>query len=108
MVYLYFDDMRISKKKATDFFLIILIFAITGTTSVFLSAVIMNELGFERWSLGYILGYIFIILPLYHLLLLGYAFVFGRFEFFYGKIKRIVFLPKKWLDKFIVKNDATH
>jgi hypothetical protein len=67
-----------------------IIFALTGLTSLFVSDFVMETLGFEKWGLLYILGYIFIIFPMYHRLLLGYAFLFGKFDYFMQRIKKII------------------
>ena len=82
--------MKITKKGLLDFFLIIVIFALTGTTTVYASALVTNLLGLEKWSFTYILVYIFLIFPLYHVLLLIYAFAFGRFDYFLVRQKKIV------------------
>jgi hypothetical protein len=82
--------MKLSKKGFLDFLLIIIIFACTGTTTVFITALITNLFGLEKWSLPYILLYIFLIFPLYQFLLLVYAFIFRRFDYFFGRQKKIV------------------
>jgi hypothetical protein len=81
--------MKITKKKTTDFFIIIIIFALTGLTTIYVSSLIAAFFGLDKWSLPYILVYVFLIFPTYHFLLLGYAFLFGRFDFFWGRIKKI-------------------
>ncbi len=81
--------MKLDKKSLLDYLLIIIIFGLTGTTAVFASGFIMGALGFEKWSIPYILGYIFIIFPTYQLLLLGYAFIFGKFDYFFSRQKKI-------------------
>ncbi len=90
-------------KKTLDVILIITVFALTGSTTAFLSGIIMNVIGAEPWTAGYIVGYIFLIFPLYHTLLLLYAFILGKFNFFYSKQKKItlklVSLFKKMIDK---------
>jgi hypothetical protein len=82
--------MRIKKKNILDFFLVIIIFAFTGSTTLVISAYVMDWLGFEKWSFAYILGYIFIIFPIYHILLLVYAFIFGRYTYFINRQKMIL------------------
>jgi hypothetical protein len=81
--------MKITKKNTVDFIIVIIVFALTGTTTVYVSSIITDFFGFEKWRLLYILVYIFLILPTYHLLLLSYAFVFGKFDFFWGRMKKI-------------------
>ena len=81
--------MKLDKKSFLDYTLVIIIFGLTGTTAVFVSGFVMGILGFEKWSIPFILGYIFIIFPSYQLLLLGYAFLFGKFDYFFSRQKRI-------------------
>lgn len=82
--------MKITKKGLLDFSLVIIIFACTGTTTVYASALVTNLLGLEKWSFPYVLVYVFLIFPLYHLLLLVYAFIFRRFDYFLSRQKKIV------------------
>jgi len=82
--------MKITKKNTEDFLIIIIVFALTGLTTVYVSSLITDIFGLEKWSLPYILIYIFLIFPTYHLLLLGYAFLFGKFDFFWGRIKKLI------------------
>lgn len=81
--------MKFDKKSLLDYLLVIIIFGLTGTTALYISGIIMGALGFEKWSFSYILGYIFLIFPAYQLLLLGYAFLFGRFDYFFSRQKKI-------------------
>ena len=82
--------MKITKKNTADLIIIIIVFTLTGLTTVYVSSLITDFFGLEKWSLVYILVYIFLIFPTYHLLLLGYAFLFGKFDYFWGRIKKII------------------
>jgi hypothetical protein len=82
--------MKITKKNTEDFLIIIIVFALTGLTTVYVSSLITDIFGLEKWSLPYILIYIFLIFPTYHFLLLGYAFLFGKFDFFWKRIKKLI------------------
>ena len=82
--------MKKSLKNIIDYTVIILVFALTGITTVYVSSFITNYLELEKWSLLYIVVYIFLIFPIYNVLLLGYALLFGRFNFFWGRIKKLV------------------
>ncbi|MDO8549037.1 MAG: diacylglyceryl transferase [Ignavibacteria bacterium] len=82
--------MKITKKNTKDFITIIIVFALTGFTTVYCSSLITDFFGLEKWSLSYIVVYVFLIFPTYHLLLLGYAFLFGKFDFFWRRIKKII------------------
>ncbi|OGU30752.1 MAG: hypothetical protein A2057_15910 [Ignavibacteria bacterium GWA2_35_9] len=86
-------------KKHIDLIIILLVFALTGLTTVYVSGIITHTLGLEKWSLFYIVVYIFLILPIYHLLLLGYAFLFGKFDFFWEKMKKLFSkIPLRFFD----------
>lgn len=82
--------MKLSRKNIFDTLIILLVFALTGLTTLFASSLIIGSLGFEKWSFAYVLSYIFLIFPLYHILLLGYAFIFGKYNFFMGRIKKTI------------------
>jgi len=89
--------MKLSRKNIIDFIIIILIFGLTGLTTVYISSIITESFGLEKWSLFYILVYIFLIFPIYHLLLLSYAFIFGRFDFFWGRVKKLGSKISSWI-----------
>ena len=67
------------------------VFACTGFTVLFLKKPLLNFLAGDKGnsSLATVLYYIFI-LPLYNLILLGYGFLFGQFEFFWQFEKRFM------------------
>ncbi len=76
------------KQSPWDYLLILLVFAITGSTAAYLSKLIMPLTGIEG-GFWYVVVYILLITPIYQVLLLGYAFVFGKFSFFWEKQKKI-------------------
>ena len=71
---------------------IFLVFAITGSSSVFISKPIMKVIGitkenlnvFVYWLLYVIIGFIF-----YQILLITIAWVFGQYSFFRDFLKRL-------------------
>jgi len=71
--------------------IILIVFACTGFSVMFLKNPILRFLsGSEDHStLGTILYYLFI-LPLYNVLLLGFGFLFGQFDFFWRFEKRFL------------------
>lgn len=81
--------LKLTKKNALDFFLIMAVFALTGSSSVIVSGFIAKFLGVEPWSFGYIAAFLFFIFPVYHALILVYAYPLGQFNFFYGRYKWI-------------------
>ena len=65
---------------------ILLVFAITGSTSACIAKPILSYFGFATPvipALAYYSLYILIIFPIYQLLLLLFGSVFGQFAFFY-------------------------
>ncbi len=81
--------MKFTKAGITDSVIVVIIFSLTGITTLFVSSFITNGLGLEKWSLLYWVVFIFLILPVYHLLLFGYAFLFGKFNYFRDWIQKI-------------------
>ncbi len=77
------------KVTRVQVFVILLVFACTGFTVMFLKRPIVGFFteGGEQPILFSIIYYI-LILPVYNLILLFYGFVFGQFKFFYEFEKR--------------------
>jgi hypothetical protein len=71
--------------------IVLIVFACTGFTVLFLKPYIMMLFTGSEQSetVGTVLYYIFI-LPLYNVILLGYGFVFGQFNFFWRFEKRFI------------------
>jgi hypothetical protein len=70
--------------------IVLVVFACTGFTVYFLKKPLLRWItGEEPSSIGTILYYI-LILPVYNLLLLGYGFIFGQFNFFWNFEKRFI------------------
>ncbi len=78
-------------KSAAQVMIVLLVFACTGFTILFIKRPILNWLAGEQGdsTLATVLYYIFI-LPLYNIILLGYGFVFGQFRFFWEFEKRFM------------------
>lgn len=70
---------------------ILLVFALTGTTAVFLKRLVFVWLGIDAsWPLWQrIVLWVVIVLPLYQVLLLAFGTLFGEFAFFWSFIKRM-------------------
>lgn len=72
---------------------ILIVFAVTGSTSAYLSKPILNYFGFTRdiispflyWPLYFIL-----IFPVYQVLLLTFGFLSGQFTFFWAFEKKML------------------
>ncbi len=68
---------------------VLLIFALTGFTVIFVKKPIMNLLGVSiGGSLLFNILYYILILPIYQLLLLFYALILGKFNFFWEYEKK--------------------
>lgn len=78
-------------KSNCQLVVILLVFSVTGTASVFTKKYIMAFLGIAQppHFIGKLLLFIFITLPAYQVLLLFFGFVFGQFKFFYAFEKRM-------------------
>lgn len=76
--------LRWKLKNVTQVIIVLIVFACTGFTVLFIKKPLLHWLAGERGdtTLATVLYYIFI-LPLYNILLLGYGFVFGQFKFFW-------------------------
>lgn len=76
-----------------QFFIIILVFAITGSTSAFIAKPILAFLGITKASVGvwlYYPLYLIIILPIYKVLLLLIGTLFGQRTFFWNFLKKML------------------
>jgi len=80
--------------------LILIVFAMTGMTVVWIRPIIFKVLGIENAS-GWLktVSYLMLVFPLYQGLLLVYGFVFGQFNFFWEKEKKMA----KALRRFFYK-----
>ncbi|HSF55261.1 MAG TPA: DUF6787 family protein [Algoriphagus sp.] len=72
--------------------LVLVVFACTGFTILFIKNPILDFFGVERGGgqgfLNTVL-YLLLVLPLYQIFLLIYGFIFGQFKFFWEKEKEI-------------------
>ena len=71
--------------------LIMVVFALTGMTVVWIRPIIFHILGVDHAN-GWIktVCYLILVFPLYQILLLVYGFMFGQFTFFWEKEKKLV------------------
>jgi len=86
-------------KNLTQVVLVLVVFACTGFTVLFIKKPIFNALGIYDQK-GFLKGllYLIAILPMYQVLLLAYGFIFGQFRFFWEfekKMFRRMFRRKK-------------
>lgn len=82
-------------------FLIFLVFGLTGSTVVRVGGYLFQWVGLSaiqpRWVRTAV--YLIFIFPLYQVLLLLYAFIFGQFAFFWQKMKKMGRMMRKLLGK---------
>ncbi|MEX1238321.1 MAG: DUF6787 family protein [Cyclobacteriaceae bacterium] len=78
-------------KSAWQVVIVLLAFACTGFTILFIKKPLLSFLVGEQGdsTLASVLYYIFI-LPIYNVILLGYGFIFGQFDFFWAFEKRFM------------------
>lgn len=81
-------------KSAGQVVIVLVVFACTGFTIFFLKRPLLSWLAGEQGdsTLATVLYYVFI-LPLYNIILLGYGFIFGQFQFFWD-------FEKKFMERF--------
>ena len=74
-------------------FIILLVFAITGSSAAKLAAPVVSLLGITQetthWSL-YWAARIFLIFPIYQVLLVSFGWIFGQFDFFWAFEKKML------------------
>lgn len=75
-------------KSTFQVIIILIVFACTGFTVMFIKPVIMDLLFKDGKSPLFSVLYWILILPIYNLFLLFYGFIFGQFEFFWEFEKR--------------------
>ena len=82
---------------------ILAVFAITGTSSAFFPKWLMPYTGLEG-GFFYWLVYFLLITPIYMVILLFVAYIFGKFSYFYNYEKKVV----RWFGKKLgfVRNDT--
>ena len=87
-------------KSAGQVVIVLIVFACTGFTILFLKKPILTLLAGEEGNttLASVLYYIFI-LPLYNIVLLAYGFLFGQFQFFWDFEKRFMERFFSWLKR---------
>ena len=74
-------------KSALQAWIILLVFALTGTSIMFLRRILKVHFDWAQTD-WFTYSYYWLILPIYNLVLLGYGFLFGQFAFFWNFEKR--------------------
>jgi len=80
---------RWNLKSGFQVFMVLLVFACTGFSVLFIKKPLFDLLGISGTSGWlYTILYLLAILPMYQVLLLFYGFIFGQFKFFWEYEKR--------------------
>lgn len=82
---------RWNLKNGWQLLLILIVFACTGLSAVAIKKPLMNFLtsgNSNTWEAS-VVYYVFIMTPLYNILLLTYGFIFGQFNFFWEFEKKM-------------------
>lgn len=79
-------------KSLWQVILVLLVFACTGFTILFVKKPIFDFLGVNTNQGGFFktVLYLLLVLPLYQVFLLVYGFIFGQFSFFWEKEKQFI------------------
>ncbi|MFN7674667.1 DUF6787 family protein [Flavobacterium sp.] len=80
-------------KSNWQVFVIILVFAITGSSAAYLSKPILSLFGIVKGNVSnwlYYPLYILLIFPVYQVLLVSFGFIFGQFTFFWAFEKKML------------------
>jgi len=80
-------------KSNWQVFVIIVVFAITGSSAAYLSKPILSLFGIVKGNVSnwlYYPLYILLIFPVYQVLLVSFGFIFGRFTFFWAFVKKML------------------
>ena len=72
--------------------IILIVFTITGSTSVYIAKPVIEFLGITKDLGGFIYWFlrILIIFPLYQVLLISYGWLFGQFNFFWNFVRKFL------------------
>lgn len=76
-------------KSGMQVFIVLIVFACTGFTIMFIKPVITSFLFAENKPVWFSIMYWILILPVYNIFLLFYGFIFGQFRFFWEFEKRM-------------------
>lgn len=78
--------------SVTQVLIVLLVFSLTGSTVVFLRKALFGWVGFDGTTSLWLktITYIAFVMPAYQVLLLGYGALFGQFQFFWSKEKKLL------------------
>jgi len=78
--------------SAYQVIIVLLVFSLTGSTVVYLRKALFGLVGFDETTDFWIktITYIAFVMPAYQVLLLAYGAIFGQFQFFWNKEKKML------------------
>ena len=80
--------MHWTENKIVHWILVLATFACTGTVTARLDTFLTLQMGYEKYDwVWWVL--LIVLLPVYSVLLLGFAFIFGKFSFFKKKQQKM-------------------
>lgn len=80
-------------KSNWQVFVILVVFAVTGSTAAYLSKPVLELFGIVKGDVSnwiYYPLYIILIFPIYQVLLVSFGFIFGQFAFFWAFEKKML------------------
>ena len=84
-------------KSLLQVILILIVFSLTGLTVVIIRPVIFTWIGFDEQTSWWLktTTYVLLIFPMYQILILVYGILFGQFDFFWEKEKKLLKILSK-------------
>ena len=102
---------RLNITSNWQLFVIILVFAVTGSTSALIARPVLFWFGIDKLTSNIFLFwicYVALIFPIYQILLIFFGFLFGQFNFFWRfEIKMLRSLKLDFLANFLNKKKGT-
>jgi hypothetical protein len=94
---------RWNLKNATQVILVLVVFALTGFSIMYIDKLLMNWMGIDKESPAWmrITVFIVLILPIYQVVLLAWGFLFGQFKFFWEYEVKVAKRMALWFRKLI-------
>jgi len=89
-------------KRDIEFLIILIVFALTGSTSLKVTEYLKGLAGLDEGIAWYwdVCIWVFGVFPIYQVLLLLFGFIFGQFHFFWEQEKKIF----RWFGKILHLN----
>lgn len=76
--------------RVTHIFMVLLVFAVTGTAVARISGPLTEAMGIEKFTFLYWVVWFVVLFPIYQVLLITVAFVFCKYSYFKNKQKKFL------------------